>query len=256
MPASLPHGSRRTKRLVLAALLSLLALGWTTGLAAAEPVSRGPVTAALNAEAAMGPMHGLFGTGETRSPNLKPFKKWGGVLARYRSQRDLETRPCTGRSCALRHWRNFLDSLEGRRARYQINAVQRYVNQVRYIADRRSNRSPDHWATPAEFFGRGGDCEDFAIAKYLSLRALGFSSNAMRIVVLQDMSLGIPHAVLVVSHEGQRLVLDNQLKIVVAAEKIRHYQPYYSINENFWWRHNKPDRGSALVAQRTGGSIQ
>ncbi len=254
MPTTLQHSRRRSNAPVLAVLLSSLAIGWTTELSAGEPNNPGQAIAALNPKAAIGAMHGLFGTREIRSPNLQPFKKWGGVLARYRIQRDLETRPCTGQGCGLRHWRNFLVSLKGRAPVYQINAVQRYVNQVRYIADARNNGAKDHWATPAEFFGRGGDCEDYAISKYLSLRALGFDPNAMRIVVLRDTSLGIPHAVLVVANGGQRLVLDNQLRVVVAAEKIRHYRPYYSINENFWWRHKKLDRkpdGPALVAQRS-----
>ena len=44
----------------------------------------------------------------------------------------------------------------------------------------------DYWETPAEFFQKSGDCEDFAIAKYFALRDLGFPASQMRIVVLKD----------------------------------------------------------------------
>ena len=34
---------------------------------------------------------------------------------------------------------------------------------------------PDYWATVLETLGRGaGDCEDFSIAKYVTLKAMGF----------------------------------------------------------------------------------
>jgi predicted transglutaminase-like cysteine proteinase len=235
----------------------LLAAGPSQGdTAKAEPhAGRTSLAAAVVPKAAVPTRpRGLFGTREVRSSNLNPFKKWTGVLKRYRGERQLETQPCDGRACPLQHWRDFVASLKGRDTRYQINAVNRYVNQVRYIPDQLNSGKSDYWATPREFFGRGGDCEEFAIAKYLSLRALGFDANAMRLVVLQDLNLGIAHAVLVVEHEGKKLVLDNQLRIVVPAEKITHYRPYYSINESHWWLHKTPGRAKpepTVVAQRS-----
>ena len=95
--------------------------------------------------------------------------------------------------------------------------------------------SPIYWASPGEFFRRHGDCEDYAIAKFLSLRALGFDDAAMRIVVLQDLNLGIAHAVLAVELGGETLILDNQVADVVPARAIRHYRPIYAVNETHWW---------------------
>jgi predicted transglutaminase-like cysteine proteinase len=41
----------------------------------------------------------------------------------------------------------------------------------------------DYWAKPVEFLANdGGDCEDFAIAKYFTLRALGVADDKLRIV--------------------------------------------------------------------------
>ena len=45
------------------------------------------------------------------------------------------------------------------------------------------------------------------------------------------------HAVLVVYLDGEALILDNQVLQVVPADQIRHYQPYYSLNETSWWLH-------------------
>jgi predicted transglutaminase-like cysteine proteinase len=61
----------------------------------------------------------------------------------------------------------------------------------------------------------------------------------MKIVVLQDINLGVAHAILVVKYEGRNLVLDNQIGQVVDATRIRHYRPIYSVNEMGWWRHKR-----------------
>ncbi len=64
---------------------------------------------------------------------------------------------------------------------------------------------------------------------------LGFKDSELRVVVLQDLNLGVAHAVLIVCLYGQALLLDNQIKLVVDSTRVRHYRPYYSINEKYWW---------------------
>jgi predicted transglutaminase-like cysteine proteinase len=79
----------------------------------------------------------------------------------------------------------------------------------------------------------------------------------MRIVVVQDLNLGIAHAVLVVYLDGRALVLDNQIDDVVPAAAVRHYRPIYSINERHWWLHRaRPGAGSgfAAAARRAGAA--
>jgi len=230
---------RSASRLLPGVCLIGFALVWCAETRAASPGPDAPAAVALPHAVVPRATASLWGTQETRSATLGPFKKWLGVLERYRDQRDLEAAPCPGGSCPLGQWQAFLASLNGREAGYQINAVHRYVNAERYISDERNNGTADNWATPAEFLGRGGDCEDYAIAKYLSLRQLGFHREAMRIVVLKDRSRSIDHAVLVIWNGMRWLMLDNQLRVVVPADTVAHYQPHYSINEEYWWMHKK-----------------
>ena len=89
------------------------------------------------------------------------------------------------------------------------------------------------------FMTKDGDCEDYAIAKFMSLRQLGFDNGQMRVVVVDDLNLGVAHAILVVYLDGRAFVLDNQIASVVPAEIIRHYRPVYSINEDAWWLHRR-----------------
>ena len=182
----------------------------------------------------------LFGAHEVRSENLELFEKWTAALARAFDERRLADAPCTATAfnrCHFTAWRRFIVGLGGLEQMAQVIAVNRYMNRKRYILDRRNYGVRDYWAAPGQFLRRDGDCEDYAIAKFMSLKALGFTNDEMRIVVLQDLNLGIAHAILVVYLDGRALVLDNQIQDVVPADVVRHYRPIYSINEHHWWLH-------------------
>lgn len=194
---------------------------------------------ALTATAALAPGAGaatyptLFGTREIHSSNLKLFPKWREMNARFGDEQD----GCAYPLCDKKHWKKLFDELSGADRTTQINTINREMNERRYIVDPINWSLPDYWATPFQFLRKNGDCEDYAIAKFMALRALGFENAEMRIVVLNDLNLGIAHAILVVYVDGKALVLDNQIASVVPAESIRHYQPVYSVNEDGWWLH-------------------
>lgn len=93
----------------------------------------------------------------------------------------------------------------------------------------------DYWESPAEFLKRSGQCQDYAVTKYFLLRAAGVPSEEMRIVVVQDMQTQLAHAVLVANHDGESLLLDNQIPRVTPFESIDRYRPLYALNEQGWW---------------------
>ncbi len=197
------------------------------------------VSSPVNANAASGLT--VFGSTEVRSSDLKPFPKWTGTLSRYFDQKKLAERNCgleKFNPCALRAWEEKVDSLQDKNTLAQLREVNRYLNKVRYVLDPINWGVPDYGSTPNEFFAVDGDCEDYAIAKFISLRALGIPNEDMRIMVVQDMNLGgIIHSVLAVRLNGQVYILDNQIPKLEKATRIHHYRPIYSINEGSWWRH-------------------
>ncbi|MEX2628333.1 MAG: transglutaminase-like cysteine peptidase [Tistlia sp.] len=181
----------------------------------------------------------VFGRATIRSDNLALFPKWRGALARHFDDRPPDE-VCSAGSfdrCDLAEWEGFLYGQAGRDPQSQIDAVNRYMNEHRYVIDPRNWGVEDYWATPGQFFDKDGDCEDYAIAKFLSLRALGWPGERLRIVIVNDLNLRVQHAVLVVELEGSAFVLDNQIPAVMPAERIRHYSPVYSLNEESWWLH-------------------
>ena len=182
----------------------------------------------------------IFDSKEVHRTNLKPFPKWTGVLQRYFDEIDLPKGSCTGTSfnqCYLQDWKKFLDGLAGADPMSQLDRVNKYMNQASYITDPQNYTLKDYWATPRQFFNQNGDCEDYAIAKFMSLRALGWDNEHMRIVVVQDLNLRIPHAILVTYTDGVAWVLDNQVEQLITADRIRHYRPFFSMNEDSWWLH-------------------
>ena len=182
----------------------------------------------------------LFGSSEMRGENLAFFPQFVDMLRRYAADLTQVNAACSQSgqtSCVLQDWAGFIVSLQGLDRRTQLEHVNRYINNIDYVEDHANWGQEDYWATPAQFFTRAGDCEDYAIAKYLTLRSLGVPIEQMRIVVLMDNNLGIGHAVLAVYTENDVLVLDNQISQVVSESSIHHYQPVYSLNERNWWRH-------------------
>ena len=163
------------------------------------------------------------------------FPKWGRVLDRAWSHDAALAEECDerlGRPCRLETWQRFLERVKEDPFVDRIAAINRFVNSVAYREDREVWGASDYWAGPGEFFARGGDCEDFAIAKYYSLRAIGVPAERMSIVVLKDTRRQIAHAVLTVRWAGPELVLDNLSDDARVWPDLPHYQPIYSVNES------------------------
>jgi predicted transglutaminase-like cysteine proteinase len=220
----------------LSSLVLLLALGWSIGgFAAPKP-------------ALASPHIGLFGTREVFSPDSSAFYKWNGMLQRFAAeQRTASCPPTPASTCVPAEWRALVESLKGLGLRAKIDAANAAINRHPYVPSWVNWRESNHWETPFEFLRKGGQCQDYAIAKYLLLRAAGVPAERLRLVVVRDTRLGLDHAVTVVYVDGEALVLDNLRRDVVPASSVHDYQPYYSINEEGWWLHRGPNARYAAL---------
>lgn len=199
------------------------------------PAQMSLVSTANAAFSPVGSYPSLFNATERRSGNLEPFTKWTSMFGRFEK---IVSQP--GGQKVISNWKEDLQAYKGMPLRQMVENVNALVNKTEYIEDTNNYGQSDYWATPVEFFTRGGDCEDFAIAKYVSLRALGVPEDRMRIAIVQDMQKNIPHAILIVYTDEGALVLDNQNKRTLTASSVSHYKPIFSINRQAWWLHTKP----------------
>lgn len=194
-----------------------------------------------------------FDSREVRSTNLEPFPKWTGMLARHLKEMGSRPGDCSEtrfNRCHYREWRALIEGLRGQPVAEVLAAVNAHMNRAPYIIDPINWGVKDYWATPSQFFRKDGDCEDYAIAKFVTLKELGLPAEDMRITVLEDQNLKVAHAILVVFVAGEPWVLDNQIQRVVRAGTIRHYRPIFSINESGWWLH-KAEAAQGAARQRS-----
>lgn len=121
----------------------------------------------------------------------------------------------------------------------QLKVVNQFFNkQLRYREDIDLWRQEDYWATPVEALWKGaGDCEDYAIAKYFTLRHLGVPSEKLQITYVKALSLNRAHMVLTYysSPNAMPLVLDSLIDVIKPANQRTDLLPVYSFNAQGLW---------------------
>lgn len=168
--------------------------------------------------------------------------KWKSVLSRMDAELPRLTPGAPGNSAAANTWLRGLDGLRGKPAMEQLVGVNRLVNENAYQAD-----AADVWRSPLEFFAQRGDCEDYAIAKYASLKKLGFDESRMRLLIVTDTATRQAHAVLAVDMPDATYILDNQNRDVKPHEALKyphsgewHYQPIFALSRTKQWLYGRP----------------
>ena len=138
-------------------------------------------------------------------------------------------------SCASRAALKFLSILDSGRTsggRGRFGKINRAVNlSIRPMSDLSINGEEDVWSSPLTTLGTGaGDCEDYAIAKFLALQEAGVSPDDLRIVVLRDNFRGEDHAVVAARLDGNWLILDNRHMAMVEDRQMPNFQPVFLID--------------------------
>ncbi|NVK57350.1 MAG: transglutaminase-like cysteine peptidase [Alteromonadaceae bacterium] len=129
---------------------------------------------------------------------------------------------------------------------YEIN---RFFNAIPYYDDSVHWKQDDYWATPIEMLAtNGGDCEDYTIAKYFSLRALGVPEEKMRMMYVKALDYNQAHMVLAYysSPNAVPVILDNINPRIWPASRRQDLRPVYSFNGEGLWLAKAQGRGKQL----------
>ncbi len=136
-------------------------------------------------------------------------------------------------------WQRLLEAEAGKPVDEQMREVNDFFNRsLEFTDDRSLWNTEDYWATPVEALRvGGGDCEDFAIAKYMSLRHLGIPSEKLRITYVKALKLNQAHMVLTYyeTPEAVPLVLDNLIDSIRPASQRKDLLPVYAFNADGLW---------------------
>ncbi len=200
----------------------------------AEESSATQASAAPNSTSSGSKLH-LFGTVEFKRP-LSSLPGWLDVLKRNKKDPIFIPGKYFKKSVT---WDSFKKNAQGKSPMELLRYVNGFWNTWPYKEDISNWGVEDYWAIPAEFLRKSGDCEDYAIVKYFTLKELGIPAENMRIVVVRDTLRNLAHAVLAVYLNGDAYILDNLSNTVLSHSRIRQYSPQYSVNEFGRWAHLK-----------------
>ena len=201
----------------------------------AVPSGASASPAAASAGAAHDSKVQLFGTVEFKRP-LSTLPGWLDLLKR--NSMDPIFIPAKVFKKGVT-WDNFKSKAPQGNKMELLRYVNSFWNTWPYVEDIVNWKQEDYWEIPAEFLKKSGDCEDYSIIKYFTLKELGVAPESMRIVVVRDTIRNFAHAVLVVYLNGDAFILDNLSNSVLSHTKLRQYSPQYSVNEFGRWAHMK-----------------
>lgn len=139
-------------------------------------------------------------------------------------------------------WRRLIAASRTVSDQEKLNNVNGFFNRLMlFQTDWEVWHQEDYWATPLEFMGRGaGDCEDFSIAKYVTLQMLGISNEHLRLIYVRAKSgstASIAHMVLGFYPQPweEPQILDNLISSVRPASQRPDLTPVFSFNSDGLW---------------------
>ena len=127
-----------------------------------------------------------------------------------------------------------VDHATARQGRARLGQINRAINlAIRPMSDLAQYGSIDVWSSPLATFASGaGDCEDYAIAKFVALRMAGIAAADLRLVILRDNLRQEDHAMVAARLEGRWLMLDNHRMAMVEDTRLRNFRPTFVIDRD------------------------
>lgn len=139
----------------------------------------------------------------------------------------------------VQEWQKLLQTAKNLPEQEKLVRVNDFFNRrIDFVDDSNLWGRVDYWATPLEFLARGaGDCEDYSIAKYFTLKELGVSEDKMRLTYVKAIRLNQAHMVLTyfATPRAVPVVLDNLIPTIEPADRRVDLTPVYSFNGIGLW---------------------
>jgi len=193
-----------------------------------------------------------FGVSTSRVTAGTLLEKWLDVEREVDDERRV-LRLCDQHraSCQSRTALQFLAIIDGARSlegRARLGEINRAVNlKIRPMSDLALYGAEDVWSPPLATLARGaGDCEDYAIAKFVALQEAGVPADDLRIVLLRDDVRDEDHAVVAARLDGNWLLLDNLHMAMAGDQQVRdYYRPTFLLDRDGVKRYAGASSGTA-----------
>lgn len=150
----------------------------------------------------------------------------------------------------LRDWENLTNQRAQAEELEKLRIVNSFFNQTRFLSDQEHWRQEDYWATPVELLAtNAGDCEDYSIAKYFTLKEMGVPIDKLKITYVKALELNQAHMVLAYyeTPDADPLILDNLINDIKRGSERTDLWPVYSFNgEGLWLAKYKEERNKLI----------
>lgn len=149
----------------------------------------------------------------------------------------------------LLSWQSLIRDNSDLTDREKLEKVNKFFNQLQFVDDSLHYKKSDYWATPIEFLSSGaGDCEDFSLAKYFTIKALGVSEKKLNMTYVKAVRLNQAHMVVtyIPTPGSTPLVLDNLIDTIELASERKDLVPVYSFNGSGLWLAKTRGRGQKV----------
>lgn len=161
--------------------------------------------------------------------------KWADLQSRIQSEQETLAACRAGFASCTAAARRFLQIVElGRQhqGRARVAEINRAVNfSIRSVSDWAQYGVDDFWSAPLVTLSAGaGDCEDYAVVKYVALREAGIAPEDLRFLIVYYPRRRTNHAVVAVHLGEEWLILDNSTLIMVNSSDARHYRPLFVLD--------------------------
>jgi predicted transglutaminase-like cysteine proteinase len=201
-----------------------------------------PVEQSIKSTAAVGPavqspaMTEPFGMITVPVASGEVMSKWSGVEADIRAEKNILSRCRANAELCPTAAQKFLDIVAQGRAktgRARVGIINRAINlAIRPMSDFAQWGVIDRWSAPLVTFTTGrGDCEDYAIAKYVALKEAGVAAEDLKLVIVRDLAVGGDHAVVAARLDGDWIVLDNRWLTLLEDSQTRQMVPLFVLDQ-------------------------
>jgi predicted transglutaminase-like cysteine proteinase len=166
----------------------------------------------------------------------KVLDKWNELAAEVRSESEILARCRSDAAHCPAAAKKFLDVIADGRAhdgRARIGVINRDINlAIRPTSDLAQWGVTDRWSAPLATLASGrGDCEDYAIAKYVALREAGLPETDVRLVIVRDLANEIDHAVAAARIDETWVMLDNRRLVLTEDKAMARALPLFVFDE-------------------------
>ncbi len=203
--------------------------------------SRTPANVATDASPALNEAKPVgkepFGLFTFRAPEGMLWRKWRNIEADMAREQLTLNRCRTDAEACPPHAAQFLrlvGAVNAKSGRARLEEANRAVNMaIRYVSDYSQHGEADRWSAPlASFATARGDCEDYAIAKYVALREAGIARENLQLVLVRDRAVRQDHAVLAARLDDRWLILDNRQSPLIEDSNASSFTPLFAINHD------------------------